>query len=415
MYNKYCCYLFIACIGLLSACSDDDPLEDIVDNGVVHYFVGIEAATDPTTDVLTPAGSLTENLISPVDNGFAQPAWMTFFQGYDQIFTTGYTSAPEFISYELVDGELTKGESFFTDLGIYALYVVDESKMVLIGSAREGQSDKKIYLINTNTMTIEKTVETGFGNDPDNNLMAFPTDVAVRDDKLFASYMLMSDDGSFATTNSNEAKIAVFSYPELEFEKIISDDRAANVGRYYTLNALEEDENGNIYTFSPSSLTSGYNPVPANNSAILRIKSGATEFDPSFYIDFETLSEGYKINDMYYVADGKAVVRVHLEDETMAEYYWAAYAPTSETPILETGILDLNNKTFTLLENVPKGGGGWNSAVMVEGKKLYLGVSNSTYASIYVIDVENGTATEGATIDGNYAKGILSLVEPIIN
>lgn len=417
MYNRHYFNFFLSAIILFSfsACSDDEGEGPANSGDVTQYFVGIEAATDPATDVLSPAEDLEEGIISPVSNGFEQPAWMTFFQGYNQIFTTGYTSAPEFISYELVDGELTEGESFFTDLGIYALNVVDEEKMVLIGSAREGQSAKKIYLVNTTTMSIEKTVETDFGNDPDNGLFGFPVDVAVRDGKLFAAYMVMADDGSFATTNSNQAEIAVFSYPGLEFEKIITDDRASNIGRYYTLNALETDEVGNIYTFSSSSLACGFSPVPENNSAVLRIKLGETDFDPSYHIDFETLSGGYKINDMYYVADGKAVVRVLKEDETSADYLWATYSPYSETPILETGILDLNNQTFTLLSNVPKAGGGWNSAVMVEDTKLYLGVSNSSYAGIYVIDVTNGTAAEGAQIDGNYAKAILSLAAPINN
>ena len=417
MINRRYFNFFLSTILLFSfsACSDDENDGPATAGGEVHYFLGIEAATDPATDVLSPATALEEGIISPVNNGFEQPAWMTFFQGYNQIFTTGYTSAPEFISYELIDGELTKGESFFTDLGIYALSVLDDEKMVLIGSARSGQSAKKIYLVNTTTMSIEKTIETDFGNDPENGLLGFPVDVAVRDGKLFAAYMVMADDGSFATTNSNRAEIAVFSYPELAFEKIITDDRASNIGRYYTLNALETDEVGNIYTFSSSSLACGFLPVPENNSAVLRIKLGETDFDPSYYIDFETLSGGYKINDMYYVADGKAVVRVVKEDEANEDYKWATYSPVSETPILETGILDLNAQTFTLLANVPKAGGGWNSAVMVEDKKLYLGVSNRSYAGIYIIDVESGIATEGAQIDGNYAKAILSLTAPIIN
>lgn len=394
-----------------TACEKETDGVEPVDGSEAQFFLGIEAATDPATDVLSPAGSLTEGTISPVNNGFEQPAWMSFFQGVDQIIATGYTSAPEFTSYELVDGRLTRGESFFTDLGIYAHAIVDRENLVLMGSAREGLSAKKIYHVDTRTMTIRKTVTVDFGNRVADSLLAFPVDLAVRGDKLFAAYYLITANGKFATPRANEAHVAVFNYPALTFEKIITDERAPNIGRYYTANALELDENGNIYTFSPSSLASGYAPVPAKNSGVLRIKSGTTEFDPTFHIDFEAISGGYKINDMYYVADGKAVVRVLKEDENDPTYLWASYAPTSEKPLLETGILDLNARTFTLLPSVPKAGGGWNSATMVDGKKLYLGVSNKDYAGIYVIDVAAGTATEGAKVTGNYVKAILRLTD----
>ena len=406
--------LFGAAVLFSSACSDsNNPVIGDDSDASAQYFLGIEAAADPeVTDVLTlGVASLDTGSVSPENNGYEQPAWMTFIQGEDQIFATGYTSAPEFVSYELVNGQLTKGESFFTDLGTYAYDVVDESTLVMVGNARSGLNNKKIYLVDTDAMSIMKTVETNFGDNTEDSLFAFPSDMKVRGDKLFISYYLVEANGSFKTPDANEARLSVFSYPELEFEKEIVDDRAANIGRYITTNALEIDEIGDIYTFSPSSLTSGYNPVPANNSAILRVKKDETEFDENFYIDFETLSGGYKLHDLFYVANGKAVVRIAKEDETDEAYYWEAYTPNSETPVLETGIIDLYNNTFTLLDNVPNGGGGWNAAYLVEGTKVYLGVSNSTYAGIYVIDTETETATEGATVEGNYAKAILSLSE----
>ncbi|MEM8894650.1 MAG: DUF4374 domain-containing protein, partial [Bacteroidota bacterium] len=155
----------------------------------------------------------------------------------------------------------------------------------------------------------------------------------------------------------------------------------------------------------------GYAPVPSKNSAILRIKNGETEFDSEYYVDFETLTGGYKINDMFYVSNGKMVIRALQEDETNAQYLWATYAPTSPIPLLETGIFDLSTQTFSLIPEVPRGGGGWNAAHLVEDNKLYLGISSSGYAGVYIIDTETGTATEGATIDGNYAKAILSLTD----
>ncbi|MEM6736165.1 MAG: DUF4374 domain-containing protein [Bacteroidota bacterium] len=391
---------------MLWSCSDDDPIDVAAE---ASYFVGIEAATDPATDVLSSAISVTEGTISPVNNGFEQPAWMTFLQGPDQIITAGFTSAPEFTSYELENGVLVKGESFFTNEAAFGFDFIDESTMVMVTSPRTGISSKTIYLINTDNMEITASTETNFGDVEEEGLLGFPTDMKVRDDKLFISYYLT--DGGIIIPSSNVARVAVFSYPDFTFEKVISDERASNIGRYSGTNALEIDENGDIYTYSPSSLACGYLPTSSNNSAILRIKNGETQFDQSFHIDFETLSGGYKINDMFYMGNGKAVLRVLQEDETNADYAWATYAPNSPLPILSTGIIDLTSQTFTLLEDVPLAGGGWNAAYMIEDGKLYLGVSSSSYASIYEIDPEAGTAIAGATIDGNYAKGIFSLTE----
>ncbi|MFT4734785.1 MAG: hypothetical protein ACI9DJ_003382 [Algoriphagus sp.] len=384
-----------------------DPIPELV----TKYFVAIEAATDPATDILSTASSIMEGSVSPINNGIEQPAWMSFFQNENQIIAGGYTSSPEFISYSLENGSLVKGESFFTDLSTYASEFVDNNTLLLMGSAREGLVAKKIYKVNTETMTIEQTVEVDFGNVVEDSLLAFPVDMKVRGGKLFAAYYLISARGNFSTPNANEAKVAVFSYPGLEFEKIISDNRAPNIGRYYSTNALEIAENGDIYTFSPSALSCGYAPVPETNSGILRIRNGETDFDPSFHIDFEAISGGYKIQDLFYVADGKAVVRVVQEDETNGDFLWATYAPASETPLLKTGIVDLNAGTFNMLDNVPLAGGGWNAAYLKEGEKLYLGVSSSTSADIWEINVTTGIAQKGAAVEGNYAKGIFSLTK----
>lgn len=429
MKNAYLLFLVMGILMTLNSCDKDEPTStcsDGIQNGnetgidcggdcgecaketKTYYFLGIEAATDPATDVLSPVASLTEGTASPVNNGFEQAAWTTFYQGPDQIIAGAYTTAPEFVSYQMENGELVQGESLFTDLGIYALDFVDESTMILIGSPREGFAEKKIYTVNTDNMTIVNTVTSDFGNVEADSLLGFPLDVKVRDNKMFVAYNNIHARGDFSTPIANQAKIAVFNYPEMTLEKIISDDRTANLGRYYSTNVLEMDENGDIYAYSPSALSCGYSPVPENNSGVLRIKAGETEFDPSYHIDFESISGGLKINDMFYVSDGKAVVRALQEDENNAAFKWATYGPTSPQPIMNLGILDLKTKSFTPLDG-ELSGGGWNAATLVEGDKCFVGVSNSTFAGIYEIDVKEGTSKKTVDVDGNYAKAILSL------
>ncbi len=401
----------IACLGLLLAGCDDDvnPVTPEQPAASYQYFLGIQSDADPEVDVLSYAPSIDTGVVSPVNNGFEQVAWMSFIQGVDQIITSGYTSAPEFTSYELVDGELAKGESFFTEGEIYARDVLDASTMVLVASPREGFGPKRIYVVDTDGMSITRQVEVDFGNDVPDSLLAFPNDVEVVDDKLFIAYYHTHARGDFSTPSDSEASVAVFSYPDLEFEKIITDERAPDVGRYFGTTTLELDEQGRIYTFSPSSSAAGYFPVPPKNSGILRIDAATAEFDSSFHIDFEALSGGYKVYNFVYVKDGKAVVQVVKEDETDVDNLWAGYDAPSESPVIETGILDLETRSLELLPDVPKSGGGFDGSYRIEGNLAYLGISNSEYAGIYIIDVDAGTATRGADVDGNYAKAILAL------
>lgn len=406
---------------IISSC-EEDVVENIVNNdeegvgegtgdgtdggsNAFNYFVGIESGVDVQSYTLSGTDSLTASTVSPEGNGFEQLGWSTYHQGEDQIFVqTGL----ELISYELSEGELEEGSSIFIDEGdiLLAIDVVDESTAVIVAAPWTGFAAKDIFVLDTDDMSVTASISSTFGDDDENTLYAYPTDAHVRGDKLFVSYYMVNQDELLVDDN---ARVSVFEYPSLEFVKEIVDSRAPNISRYYAFNGLLEDEDGDIYTFSTSSLACGYAPTPANNSGVLRINNGETEFDSDFHIDFETLSGGYKINDMYYVKDGKAVVRVLQEDETNEAYLWGTYSANSSTPLLATGILDLNNETFTLLSDVPLGGGGWASAYLVEDSKVYLGVSSATYSDIYVIDVDSETATLGAGIEGNYAMGILTL------
>lgn len=386
-----------------------------------NYFVGIEHG-DNQADFLSSAESLSEGTVSPVGNGFEQLAWANYIQGKDQIFSL---LGGNLVSYEKVgesddNGDinyvLKEGSYLTADLGFYAWDVVNASTIVAIGSPWFSAGDKKIYLIDTDAMSITKIVVTPVADDivdpvSGNTYVSFPTSAKVVGDKLFVSYYYGNQD--YTSLNTNQASIAVYSYPELEYIKDISDDRTSSIGRYYSEYGMTKDENNDVYTISSSSFSCGFYPAPTVKSGVLKIKSGESEFDKDYFLDFETISGGHKLNDIYYVGNGKAVVRFVTNDyPTNSEgvITWAVYKPTGDTPVLGFGILDLYSESFTdLSSQIPLSGGGWNGVSAVEGDIAYVGVSNSTYSGVYVIDVNSGTATEGADIDGNYAKGIMYL------
>lgn len=393
---------------LFIQCSDDDFEFSHV--SFANFFVGIEYGPEGS-NFLSTAESLSEGVVSPVGNGYER-SWSNYIQGIDQIFAVSDETLTSYEKNE--DGILVEGLSLTSDLGTFVWEIVDQNTMVAIGSPWFSEGTKKIYLIDTDAMSITKTVKTALADgvyDPvtDQTYLTFPTSAKVVGNHLFVSFYYGNRD--YNSLNTNTAYVSVYSYPELVFQKTITDDRTSSIGRYYSEFGMVNDENDNIYTVSSSSYACGFIPTPTVNSGILKIKKGETEFDQDFYIDFETLSGGYKLNDMYYAGNGKAVVRF-VKDDSDRTVTWAAYKPYSENPVLGFGIVDLNNETFIDLStgDVELSGGGWNGVSLVQdGNTVYVGVSNSDYSGIYVIDVNNGTITEGADIDGNYSNGILGL------
>ncbi|NME67954.1 DUF4374 domain-containing protein [Flammeovirga aprica] len=385
----------------------DPDGKDSVETVEINKFVlGIEA--EGAQDVLLTTETLTDGEVSPIGNGFEQPAWMSFFKAGNMIIAAGYTSDNIFTGYALSDqnGELENKGQLITDQGVYATTNVDENHFIAIGAPRAGFEERTIFLIDKNDMSIAGRTKTRIDERHAEDLVAFPSGVAVRGDKLFISYFLTKSEKIGDTPKAETAKIAVYDYPSMTFVKLIVDDRTSEIGRYTTDFSLQEDENGNLYSFSTASLASGFNPAPNVPSGFLRIKKDETDFDTDYFFNFQEKSGGAKINTAVYLGNGKMLVRAVVADQQ----HWSAYAPNIEEGYehLSFMIADLNTQTVVPVSNIPLTGGGEMAALVKEGK-VYVNVSNSKGGSLYEIDIETATATKGASIVGHYAKGIFEL------
>ncbi|MFW5821867.1 MAG: DUF4374 domain-containing protein [Tangfeifania sp.] len=226
--------------------------------------------------------------------------------------------------------------------------------------------------------------------------------MVVSGDKLFVSFYPVSASGDFSTPSVDSAQVAVFSYPELEFEKAIYDNRTSPVGVYGNATGLLEAGNGDLYTFSSSSLAAGFTKQ-TRPSGILRIKSGSTEFDPNYFLNIEEATNGGKIVYFSYAGNGKAVARIVTDDSAL----WGAFSPNN--PICKLVIIDLNAATVTDVPDVPAHGAQYATPALVENGKVYMSISTATDAHVYEIDPATATAEKGAAIDGLEAKGIFNL------
>jgi len=276
---------------------------------------------------------------------------------------------------------------------------VDDESFLGIGAPWGGGSyNCNIQIIDVEDVLISKNVEHPIYESFDSagvQLNAWPTGAYVQGDKLYiSSYTLYGD--TWGTPHTDEAIVSVFSYPELEYQSTFKDDRTGPIGYYSSQPVILETENGDHYTISPTSLMAGYTQA-TKPSGILRIKNGEEKFDEGYFFNIE--DEGYKILSGTYVGNNKVVAKVvSLVTEDTLKAAWGAFGNYA---IMEAAVIDLDTKSFTLVDNVPVHRGQYLTPYLVEDGKVYIvaGDADSKYY-IYRIDPESATGERGAMIEG---------------
>ena len=238
--------------------------------------------------------------------------------------------------------------------------------------------------------------------------------MVVRDGKLFLAYQKYYPDGTSTAIAVDKAYVAVLTYPEFELEKLLVDDRTSSIGAFGPSTGIEQAENGDIYSFSSSSEASGI--IGATNpSGVLRIPNGTTDFDPTYFFDVENAPNGGKIYWMDYIANGKALARIVLDD-TIGP--WGAFA--EQGTHLKLVVLDLVNKVVTDVQGIPHHANRYTAQTFVEDGNAYITArtgpplaigegSTEGKTFVYKIDVQNATATRGAEVAGLGLKGIFKV------
>ncbi|MTI33272.1 DUF4374 domain-containing protein [Xanthovirga aplysinae] len=354
-------------------------------------------------DVIVETDNIMEGVISAVGNGIEQNGYNGYISYNNTLFSASFTSR-SIKAYDLKSPLTSRGEFAFEDeLGVTT--TTDENTLLLISGRRDATSAKKITSFDMNTLEKLDDFSLPIDLEEDNDLSAWPTGMIQRGNYLFVSYFQRTS--QFYPVDTDKAKVAVFSYPEMEFEKQITDERTGTLGIYGNNNGLIETKNGDIYAYSSNSYASGVAPS-GNPSAILRIKNGETDFDPAYIIDFENNSatQGQKINFMHYVGNNKVIVRKIVDD---SELYSAFGNSENAKAICEFAVVDLVTKEIKNVSGAPKHWGQLMTPVLVKEGKAFMAVSNGEETFVYQIDPETATAVKGAKVEGLELKGIYSL------
>ncbi|SHI53702.1 protein of unknown function [Arenibacter nanhaiticus] len=418
MKNTHLYLNLFAAISLMASCSNDDnptgtPTEPIGEETPSSKYIitATPTASEGVADYILTVDDLKEGKISTVGNGIEQDGTYRYYvQNNNKFFSLlyGQGNPGAVTTYELnTEGELEKLSDFQSET-VQAFAAVDND-ILLIKTARS--LDNPIaswYRLDTDLLQFvaEGQINVQDLADKDNGEMAFFSWITQVGNKVYLPYATIkgTSDDRYGTNYPDEANIAVYSYPEMKYEKTITDSRTSAIGRYFT-NGLSVDEKGDAYAFSSSIATTineeGESEFSSTKpSAITRIKSGTTEFDSTYFFDIEEVSGGKYITANMYLGNGNFLVTLLNVSEkgfwssgkelAIVNVYTKSYMAVTGMPLYEN-IIDITAR---------------NNYVSDDGKTAYVGVTTKTGSYIYNIVVADATATQGLEVEGGKITAI---------
>jgi len=408
--------LALAFAGVLSSCDKKSDREAVPENPGNYVLAVTPTAITNVADYLVTASSLEEGKVSIIGNGVEQDGTYRYYLTLGNKFFSflyGQGSPGAVTVYDVNDGKLRKLNDFVASTVQAFAPVNDDVLMVKVSRSMAAAGANTLhewYIVNsnTNTETARGTID---ALQPANNgEIAHFSWIKQVGNKVYAPFFGITG-RNFWTKHPDEAWIAVYSYPSMQYEKTIKDTRTSFIGRYFT-DGLGIVDNGDLYAFSSSvatddntetAVTTDSKLTSTKPSAITRIKAGTSEFDQSYYMDFEAASGGNVITNWLYVGNNKFIANV--EPKATKGAYVDGF---------RLAIVDVVAKTVTPVTGFPNPSDiasiTVNNYSPKDGKTGYIGVNlkNST-TWVYKIDAATATAKQGLKVEGGLITAIQHL------
>lgn len=405
-YNKLTLIPFLLLVSLFAtSCSEDDnarPVEVGDEDGIKYIISSTPVASEGVADYLLTADDLTQGSVTTVGNGVEQDGTYRYYITSNNRFFSllyGQGNPGAVTTYELSrEGALDQISNFQSET-VQAFTAVDDD-ILTMKIPRSGDENAKWYRINTESVEIVNEGQVNIVDLAANGERAHFTWLTQVGDKVFAPYMSIKgccDDG-FGTQYPDSSWIAVFSYPDMNLEKVIKDDRTSYIGRYFT-NGLAVDEKGDVYAFSSSLATTNDVFTSTRPSAIVRIKKGETEFDQDYFFNVEEASGGYYLTDQNYVGDGKFILMMAKEKVLY-------------TVGKKFAIADVYNQTITWVEGAPDPAdiiSVTNTNLVEEDGTAFIGITTNEGSFVYQFDAGAAKAIRGLEVVGGQITAISKL------
>lgn len=306
---------------------------------------------------------------------------------YGQAVKNGYyycvSKDQRFGKYRVKDGKLiAELEVPYANLyNSFSYAWKDDNTLVIFGP--NGENTKIVYSeINTNTLAM-KNGELSIPAMPAGYDRVTTQEAVYRDGKIFLGYQYYN---STAYNVQPGLKVLLLDASTLQIEKTITDSRSdyfgdGNGGRFQSSVLL--DKSGDIYV----AVSPGYKSENTY-SYLLRIKSGATEFDTAY--------EGYKSDThasagLWDLGNGKAIFRIRNSSSYNQTY----------------NVFDLSTGNITQLD-IPETPSGSDALVAVDqaSDKAYIVATPDIKVNnnIRIYSISSGTLTNGMILPPGYTN-----------
>lgn len=459
MKTKILSKLIIATIALLAtmACENERTHLPAPDDGTPRPYVIASEGTfsNTTTNALLSAASLDGGSIG-MERGLVNDGasyWVFWGDKYLYALTYNQGNAGTTRSYVMNDDYTLRARPAeyavrrFTTVGVYDKYVMTTST----GDGPQELADENGYLpksilvsllnVEDETYTTNNTLEEHYLSENFLGNGEFVTFAGLEQvgDKLFTAAVPMglsqygvkaeggrwvregfedlikreaggSGSGAYKegelqwTQYPDECWVAIFDDETLQNKRLLRTDKISyaagrNKSQYYQM--VWGVESGDVYVFSPSYAKSmsdarQQTTLPAG---VVRIKAGEQEFDDSYYVNLEALSNGRSFQRTWYVGGGKFLMLM----------YDSVLEPGKSMVANELAIFDTEAATLTYVTGLPSSDviSGFGNAPYSEGGKCYIAVTTTdNYPAIYAIDTTTAAATKGLTIEATSIKAV---------
>ena len=206
------------------------------------------------------------------------------------------------------------------------------------------------------------------------------------------------------TQYPDECWVAIFDDETLANCRLIHTDKISyacgrNKSQYYQM--IWEVESGDIYVFSPSyaKTMSDERQQTTLPAGVVRIKAGEEDFDPSYYVNIESLSDGRSFLRTWPIGDEKFLMLM----------YDTPFSPAKTMTANRLAIFDAEAGTLTDVVGLPNPEviSGFGNAPYSENGKCHVAVTTTdSYPAVYSIDIDTGVATRGLVVEATQIGAI---------
>ena len=203
-----------------------------------NYIVAVSpVASTGVADYLLTAASLDEGSVTTKGHGVEQDGTYRYYMTANNKFFSmlyGQGNPGAVTTYDIKNGMLNKVSDFQSET-VQAFAPVNNDILLMKISRSITNKLSNFYIVNTNSLLItgEGTINNQIPSS--NGELAHFTWIRQFGDKVFAPYMSIKGccGDSFGTAYPDSSWIAVYSYPKMELEKVIKDNRTSYIGAYF--------------------------------------------------------------------------------------------------------------------------------------------------------------------------------------